>query len=139
MVLLTLNILLTAGFWVLTTYLLENFSYWSEFAYPEGSFLGYRDKLFCLSAQLPMVFFFSICVLLVTMKLQFKNPMLNFLGKISLELYLLHNLFLGIFTELVPISNSFLFVVVVMVCSLLGATVIDFLDSWIIGKLQKQK
>lgn len=82
---------LTAVLGLQTSYMLRKYSYWSEIP---GQDPGYLDKIRCLSVQLPWIICFVFFLLLLMMKVRFGNPVLKFLGTISLELYLIHNLFL---------------------------------------------
>ena len=74
-----------------TVYMLRRYSYWSEIP---GETRAILDKLRCLSVQLPWIICFVLFLLLIMMRVRFGNPVLKFLGSISLELYLIHNLFL---------------------------------------------
>lgn len=130
-----LLIVIAAGTVILqraTAYMLENYSYWSETETSQA----YGDKIRCLAVQLPFVIFFVLFVLLVTMKLQFKNKVMDFLGTISLELYLIHNLFLELFIrpDLVSIENSVLYTLAVLSCSILAA----FVLHTIIGLIRRK-
>lgn len=120
-----------------TMYMLENYSYWSE---TETS-LAYGDKLRCLSVQLPFVICFVFLLLIVTMKVQFKNPILSFLGSISLELYLIHNLFLILFSWIdgFIIEDRFLFTIAVLGCAIIAATILHFIDRKLIGLFKKKQ
>lgn len=119
-------------FYRLTVYMLGTYSYWSE---TEGN-PAYGDKLRCLSVQLPMIVFFMLLIILIGMKIKFKNAVLDFLGKISLELYLIHNFFITYGTE---ITGSGMYVLMVIVCSILAAFVLHEADDIIICKLLKKK
>lgn len=127
----------TALFFSATMYMLENYSYWSE---TETS-LAYGDKFRCLSVQLPFVICFVFLLLIITMKVQFKNPILSFLGNISLELYLIHNLFLILFSWIpgFVIEDRVLFTFAVLCCSITAATILHFLDGKLIGLFKKKQ
>lgn len=119
---------ITAILYVATNYMLENYSYYSEYMYADGR-VGATEKFMCLSCQLPMVIFFIATFLLFTMKVQFKNPVMSFLGTISLELYLIHNLFIQLFRNpyFIMIKNPFVYVVAVVTCSICTATLLHFI------------
>ena len=83
--------ILSVVFYFLTNYAINTWSYWSE---TPGN-PHYLDKFKCLGIQLPWVIICVITLLLIMMKVKFGNRVLKFLGGISLELYLIHNLFLS--------------------------------------------
>ena len=120
-----------------TMYMLETYSYWSE---TETS-LAYGDKFRCLSVQLPFVICFVLLFLIITMKVQFKNPILAFLGSISLELYLIHNLFLILFSWIPGfiIEDRVLFTFAVLGCGLVAATLLHWVDGKLIGLFKKKQ
>lgn len=76
--------------WNATEYMLEYHGYWTETPFDQG----YGDKLITLSVQLPMVICFEILLLLIMLKVRIHNKLLQLLGKISLEVILLENVFL---------------------------------------------
>lgn len=58
---------------------------------------------------------FTLSFIFVTMKLRFSNPILDTLGKVSLELYLLHPVFLLLFrNEVICIADDVLFCLAVI-------------------------
>lgn len=124
---------LTVVFGFLTKYALNKWSYWYEYpGYP-----GYKEKFLCLSFQLPWVLFFVVTLLLIMMKVKFGNPVLKFLGSISLELYLIHNLFLTGFNKsngsIARIPSNSLYIVLTILVSVGFATIISGLDKYIVG------
>lgn len=80
-------------FATLTQYMLDNYGYWTD------TFMNnrYDDKAMTLAVQLPMVLFFEWMLFLLMMKVKVHNKILAFLGKISLEVILLQNLFILVF------------------------------------------
>lgn len=138
-------VVLLPAFGVLTWFLgtktrdaLHTYSYWSEIP---GVDRQLDDKLRCLSVQLPWIICFVIFLLLVMMKVRFGNPVLKFLGSISLELYLLHNLFLvglsdgSIFR--VPSPSMYMLLTVLMAIGL--ATVVSGFDKYVIALITGKK
>lgn len=111
-----------------TKYMLKTYSYWSE----TPADPGYLDKLRCLGVQLPMVITFMLLVVLVGMKIKTGNRAMSFLGKISLELYLIHNLFLK---NLLMISGTAMYTLSVITASVIAAALLHELDVWLICKL----
>lgn len=115
-------------FYALTEIMLKTKGYWSE----TENYAGYLEKVQTLSCQLPMIIFIVITFLLITMKVQFKNKALTFLGKISLELYIIHNLFLTYLRGAFLIENDFLFILSVYVMSISMAVLLHVLDHKLI-------
>lgn len=111
-----------------TKYMLSVYSYWSE----TDTNPAYLDKFRCLSVQLPMVILFILLILIIGMKIQIGNRAMAFLGRLSLELYLIHNLFIK---NLSGISGAALYALAVIVSSILTATLLHKLDVWLICKL----
>lgn len=65
---------------------------------------------------------FCLVVTLFSMKVKCSNPILTFLGKVSLELYLIHGLYIRLFRgQLCTIDNDFLFIAAVIFCSVCSA------------------
>ncbi len=121
----------------LNLYCLGNYSYWSEFV-PGRNHI--KDKFICLLVQLPMVVVFVLLILVIMMKVKFANPMLAFLGSISLEVYLIHNLFL---TRLrngtsIEITNDFLFVIITIIGSIVVASMIHWINHQLILRIRKK-
>ena len=115
----------------LNGYMLANHGYWTETAVNPG----YADKFLTLGPQLTMTFFFVCLLLLISLKCRFENRVLDFLGKISLELYLIHNLFI---MHLGMISGVGLFVVCVLVCSILAASLLHEIITFVLCKINKR-
>lgn len=123
---------LTIWFASLTKNALETYSYWSEIP---GVDPNYDDKLRCLSLQLPWIIFFVCFLLLLMMKVKFSNGILKFLGSISLELYLIHNLFrLGLsegFIARIPSTSMYIALTILM--SVAAAAIIHGVDKYLIS------
>lgn len=129
---------LTIGFYYETKNALINYSYWNEFpGHP-----GYKEKFICLGIQQPWVLFFVITVVLIMMKVRFKNKVLTFLGSISLELYLIHNLFLMGFHDnsIMSIKSASLYMILTILVSIGFAYLINGFNQYLIElALNKQK
>lgn len=122
---------LTVVFGLLTKHALETWSYWSEIP---GDDPAYLDKLRCLSVQLPWIIAFVCFFLLVMMKVRFGNAILSFLGSISLELYLIHNLFLtGFYGDIARISSASMYIALTVLCSVGLAFCINGFDRYLIS------
>lgn len=129
--LLPAGILLFALMHKATLYMLRNVGYWKEYTgYP-----GYKEKLLTYLVQTPTAIIFALVFLLLTMKLQFSNRILKFLGKIAIELYLIHNIFILYLIDV--IKNEFLFYLCVYAGGIILATGIHFADQWMIKKIRK--
>ncbi|MGN0346712.1 MAG: acyltransferase family protein [Lachnospiraceae bacterium] len=115
-----------------TAEMLEHVGYWTEYA-KGGKCLG--DKFLTLSVQLPMVISFVWLVLMLGMKVQIGNRVLTWLGNISLELYLIHNLFLKYFSG---ISGVGIYCFFVLAASLLAATLLHMVDTALLCKIRKK-
>lgn len=121
-----------------TQYMLKNYSYWSEIP---GETRAILDKLRCLSVQLPWIICFVIFLLLVMMRVRFGNPVLKFLGSISLELYLIHNLFLtGLHNSaMFNVKSPGMYVILTILMSVGLATVISGVDKYLIALITGKK
>lgn len=127
---------LTYVFYRLTNYALNTWSYWNEYpGYP-----GYKEKFLCLSVQLPWVIFFVITLILIMMKVKFSNPILKFLGSISLELYLIHNLFLAGLHDgtIMKVKSASMYVALTILLSIGLAALLHGLDKYIIDLINKK-
>lgn len=111
-----------------TNHMLETKGYWFE----TETYRGYKEKFQTLLCQLPMIIFLVGTFLLITYKVQFKNKALDFLGKIALELYIIHNLFITFLRDGVGSKNDFLFIATVYILSICLATVLHVFDQKLI-------
>ncbi|MCR5010849.1 MAG: acyltransferase family protein [Lachnospiraceae bacterium] len=131
MLLMPVTLVLFVVFYKATAYMLEKYSYWSETALDPG----YDDKIKCLSVQCPMVLFFVLLLLFIGLKLKIGNRCLEALGTISLELYLIHNLFLSIFSSF---KGTGIFYTCVILSSLASAAVLHYINTVILCLLYKK-
>lgn len=129
---------LTVWFSFLTKHALQTYSYWSEIP---GVDPAYGDKFRCLAVQLPWILFFVCFLLLVMMRVKFGNPVLKFLGSISLELYLCHNLFrLGLQDgTFARIPSASMLITLTILLSIGLATVISGVDKYLIALISGKK
>ena len=121
---------LFVAFFSATKYMLSHHGYWTE----SSVSMGYFDKFATLAVQLPMEFFFIALVLSLLFKIKFQNKALAFLGKISLELYLIHNVFIQYATGIIGTGMYALFTVT---GSIVLATVVHRFDTIVLCKLNK--
>lgn len=121
--------ILTCFFYKKTMSALQTTGYWYEW---EGH-PGYTEKFQTLAVQLPFIFCFVMFVVLLTQKLQFKNKILSFAGEISLELYLVHNVFI----MYLPVKNRFFFILAVYAAGIVTAVILHAIDRKIFGLFRK--
>ena len=121
-----------------TKYALTKFSYWSE---QPGVDPAYGDKFHCLAIQLPWIIVFVCFLLLVMMKVKFGNPILKFLGTISLELYLIHNLFLTGLRNgtMMKITSDSMYIALTILFAIALATVLSGFDKYVISLITGKK
>lgn len=126
---LILSLLLTAFFYSRTMYMLQTSGYWYEW---EGH-PGYREKWQTLAVQTPFVAFVVLTFIIVTQKIGLGNKIMDFLGSIALELYLIHNLFL----LYMPIRNRVWYITACYAASIAAAVVLHRADQKLIGLLRR--
>lgn len=127
---LVIFLLLTAFLYNRTLYMLQNKGYWFEWdGYP-----GYKEKWQTLGVQFFFVFATVLAVIIIMQKLKFSNRILDFLGEIALELYLIHNLFL----LYMPGNNRVVYILSCYGASILLAAVLRILDQKLIGLVCKR-
>ena len=131
--LLPVGVVAFVGLHTATTWMLSHVGYWME--YPGHR--GYLEKLATFLVQCPMVIVFDLTFILISMKMQFRNKILSFLGVIALEMYLLQNIFITKFTYV--IDNDALFFAAVYGATIVLAIFVHKLDKWLIGCLNKKK
>ena len=81
---------LLIGWFFLEEFVLNHFGYYQEWKYHPG----YPEKFITLAVQVVLCVIFIFLICLINLKVCFKNRMLTFFGGISLELYLIHGVFL---------------------------------------------
>lgn len=119
-------------FYALTEYMLKTKGYWAEWdGHP-----GYLEKIQTLSCQLPMIIFMVITFFLITMKFQFKNDLLAFLGKIAIELYIIHNLFIIYLRDQIEIKNDFIYIISVYILAISMAVLLHAFDQRVIALIK---
>ena len=115
-----------------TLFMIRCVGYWKEGpGYP-----GYLEKCLTFLVQAPTVIVFVLLLFVISMKVQFGNRLLAFMGTIALEMYLVQNIFI---TYLRPfLKQDWLFYIAVYVCTILLAIVVHKLDQRIIKAIQKR-
>lgn len=127
--LLAVTTLAFLALWNATDYMLFYHGYWTE---TEIS-MGYADKLMTFAVQLPMVIAFEALLLLILMKVRIHNRVLKFLGKISLELILLENVFMLCFAKYLY-TTPLLYILLTLVCTTIFATLVNKIKLLILEK-----
>lgn len=129
---------LTAAFGLQTRYALNTWSYWSE---EPGVDPAYWDKIRCLAFQLPWIMSFVFALILIMMKVRFGNRVLKFLGAISLELYLIHNLFLNGLADgsVFQVRSASMYTALTILLSIGFATIIHGVDKYLISLINGKK
>lgn len=113
---------------------LRSFGYYKEW---EGH-PGYGAKFFTLIAQILVCATWLVMVLLISMKVRFKNRVLILLGKISLEIYIIHELFKLYLVYNYERSDVVLFLWV-LVCSIAVAIPLHMLHQLLIRLISGPK
>ena len=108
---------------------------------------GYKADLFVCIFQVLYSIAFVMVYYVLSMKMKVGNPVLKFLGKITLELYLVHGIFVQMFSyymikepnqPIYYIKNLPLFVLVVLACSIPVAFGLSIIDKKV-GKILRPK
>ncbi|MDO4331534.1 MAG: acyltransferase family protein [Eubacteriales bacterium] len=100
------------------------------------------NSWFNLCWQSLAVIFFCLTILLFTLKIKCSNSCLVLLGKISMELYLIHGLFIQLLKgQLCTVQNDYLFIFAVLLCSVAAACLLHsplhFLTAKTFDELKK--
>ena len=108
---------------------------------------GYKADLFAWIFQFLYTIAFAMLYYLLSMKMKVGNPVLRFLGKFTLELYLIHGIFINMFgycmikepaLPVYYIKNVPLFVLVVLACSIPVSFGLSIIDKKV-GKILRPK
>lgn len=115
-------------------------SYWCEYDQSLSRKDILMNRSMSLGMQILAVLLFVFAVLLIMMKLHFNNPVLNFIGKISLEIYLIHDLFLQFYhSENHNLINATQFVSAILVSTFVSAFILWFVSNRMNGFLLKKR
>ena len=115
------------------------FSYYGEYNRSLSHLMVVRNRWICLITEMLASACFVFSVLLLNMKLKIGNRFLEFMGTITLEFYLIHGLFLELFSfefcDIVPsitrITNVALLIAVVFVPSVISALGLKKFHEWL--------
>lgn len=115
-------------------------SYYGEYNPTLSRWEVILNRGMCLGTQILAMVLFVAVVLLIMMKLHFDNPVLRFIGKISLEIYLIHDLFLMFYhSEHCNLVNDTSYVSAILVSTIISAFILWFISSKISGVILKKK
>lgn len=98
---------------------------------------GKACSLVCFLCETSATICFVSFILILTMKLKLNNIILDFLGKIALEIYLVHRFFLvALNSQYITISNIVLYLAAVYICTIVTAIVLHYIDGTIVKVIQ---
>ena len=126
--LLVLSLVLCAAFCLISGFTQMKFGYWSEMN-PWLRHSDITDKLICVVTQIPYILFFVTSLLMITMKVRFRNLIMDFLGRISLELYLIHYIAIKFFVYFVKIRKPVIYTAAVLAMAVALAALFHFCDE----------
>lgn len=133
-VLLVVSVLAAIGFAFPAVSRVQSGTYYCEYDPSFTMAMVFGIKLLTLVFQFSMTFFAIAAILLVMMKIKCGNVVTVFLGKVALELYLIHNLYLIMFGYMGVggITQPGVLAMIVVICALLTACVIHVPISWMV-------
>lgn len=140
LVLLPASIVLFVFVYRANIWMLNNVSYWCEFDPELSQAEVIKGRFMCLGCQLPAVILFVLAAVLIMMKCKFSNPVLKLFGRLSLEIYLCHNMIIMFLrSEILFVKNDILYVGLTVVLAIALAGVVHLLDGKVTGALLKKK
>lgn len=95
-----------------------------------------------IGLRIPLTLIFVLCVIMIAMKIKIDSSILNYLGKISMELYLCQGLFiLALRSDALYIKNDFLYTFLVLAGTIISAHLFHQANKWFLDKYKmiKQK
>ena len=109
-------------------------------SYYRPGLAGRACSIVCLLCETLATTFFVSIILILTMKVRLNNKILDFLGIIALEVYLIHRFFLVVLnSQYITISNNILYLAAVYVCTIMTAIVLHQVDGMIVKAIQGKK
>lgn len=130
--LLPLSVILLVAWYILEEFILDTFGYYQEWTrHP-----GYSSKLLTLVVQMILCLIFICVLLLINLKVEFKNRILTFLSGISLEIYLIHDIFRQQMHKKDPMPAAEYFALV-YVLTIVGAWLLSFVIKFAINYFDK--
>ena len=125
-------------FYALSEYCMAVFSYYGENFHANFKVLR---RWVCLLSQMLASCSFVFFVFMLGLKIKIGNKVLDFMGKIAFEFYLIHGLFIELFgfnfidvaPSLYYIRNVTLFVVVIVALSIPSTILLQKFHKWVVG------
>jgi len=108
--------------------------------------IGVKTYIACYSTNLALTFFgsaaaslaFAWLIVLLSMKIRLSNPIVEFLGKYSFEIYLIHHLLFSVVRlPVFHLSGNMAFTLSVILSACLMALWLKPVDDWLVKKVQK--
>jgi len=111
-----------------------------QISYYRPGLSGKACSVVCLLCESCATLAFVSFILILTMKVRINNKILDFLGKIALEIYLVHRFFLvALNSQYITIQNIILYLAAVYAGTIITAIVLNKIDKVIIGAIQGKK
>ena len=105
--------------------------------YIAPSAINHKNSIFItLTAQSILCLIFTYLVLLINMKIELHNKFLISLSSISIEIFLIHNLFLNNIFDFSGVNPIFMYSIV-LICGISGAFIVHLFDKPVITLFQK--
>ncbi|MBQ8031263.1 MAG: acyltransferase [Butyrivibrio sp.] len=120
----------------LSEFVIQRFGYFND-SIPYGTMC----KAISLLSHMLCVYMFIALILLISMKIKIGNRVLAFLGKYTLEIYLIHGIlvevfdhdFVGIAPSPIPVSSPFLYILCVIIAALPVSLLLKKIENWVGG------
>lgn len=122
--LLPVTVVLFVAWYQLEEYVIDNLGYYMEWRWHPG----YLEKTISLLTQTILCALFICVLLLICMKVQFSNRVLTFLGGISFEIYLIHDIFRQALYNNGHMPDAE-YIGLVIALSIVGAWLLSLVDS----------
>ena len=131
-IILPVLIIMLVGWYLLEEFMLGQFGYYQEW---EGH-PGYPEKFISLPFQVILCAIFVFLLLHVNLKLKYGNRVLTFLGGISFEIYLIHEMF-RVLLPGTPDSSmpDLLYMLLVYVLSIVAAWILAIVDNYLVKRV----
>ena len=136
---LLLHLALIVPAFKLSAMALEHFGYFND-VFPYGA----KCKLISLLSQMLCVYLLVGLILLLGMKVSIGNRVLSFLGKYTLEIYLIHGIFVEVFDHEfagmlppipspLPVSNPLTYTILIILATLPLSLLLGRIEKWAQG------
>lgn len=128
-------IILGIGFYLfyrMSVYALDQYGYWTQSW--KTAFVVNINKIITFGCQVPMVLFFVLLIYVVMSRVQPGNKGLKFLGKISLEMILMNNVFLVFFKDIQRTYGTYVYTIFVLVGTIVSAIVLNWIKEMVLER-----